>query len=209
MEHWEQLMSRRIPLRLGGRPVPPRYGLLSALLPAAADAPDSGSATCGCGTGTCWRLLLLQRQRAAVRSPVWIFSRRRSLWRNRTAAENGLDGPPLLSVCRPAADHGSILPTGAFDLVVCNPPYYPPFSGKVCRESDAPPNRPVGAAAAPWRTVCAAAAYLLRWGGRFCLVHKPERLADRDVAPCGTPVMEPKRLRFVHAPGRTMPPLCF
>lgn len=26
--------------------------------------------------------------------------------------------------------------------------------------------------------VCAAAAYLLRWGGSFCLVHKPERMAD-------------------------------
>lgn len=26
--------------------------------------------------------------------------------------------------------------------------------------------------------MCAAAAYLLRWGGSFCLVHKPERMAD-------------------------------
>ena len=44
--------------------------------------------------------------------------------------------------------------------------------------------------------VCRAASYLLRWGGAFCLVHKPERLTDllcllRETG------LEPKRLRFV------------
>ena len=50
--------------------------------------------------------------------------------------------------------------------------------------------------------MCRAAAYLLRWGGSFCLVHKPERLTDLFCAlrPAG---LEPKRLRLVEArPGR-------
>ena len=44
--------------------------------------------------------------------------------------------------------------------------------------------------------VCRAAAYLLRWGGSFCLVHKPERLVDLLCALRGNG-LEPKRLRFV------------
>ena len=44
--------------------------------------------------------------------------------------------------------------------------------------------------------LCQAAAYLLRWGGSFCLVHKPERLTDLMCALRGAAI-EPKRLRFV------------
>ena len=81
-----------------------------------------------------------------------------------------------------------------YDLVVCNPPYFPPNSG--------PP--PKGKARRTARTeqdctledVCGAASRLLRWGGALCLVHKPERLADLFCAlrPAG---LEPKRLRLV------------
>ena len=44
--------------------------------------------------------------------------------------------------------------------------------------------------------VCGAAVWLLRWGGSFCLVHKPERLTDLlySLRASG---LEPKRLRFV------------
>ena len=44
--------------------------------------------------------------------------------------------------------------------------------------------------------VCQAASYLLRWGGSFCVVHKPERLTDLLCA-LRTAALEPKRLRFV------------
>jgi tRNA1(Val) A37 N6-methylase TrmN6 len=51
--------------------------------------------------------------------------------------------------------------------------------------------------------LCASAAYLLRWGGSFCLVHKPERLTDVLCA-LRNAAMEPKRLRFVSTtPTRT------
>ena len=54
--------------------------------------------------------------------------------------------------------------------------------------------------------VCAAASYLLRWGGRLCLVHKPERLTDVLCA-LRAHAMEPKRLRFVCAVAGSAPSL--
>lgn len=44
--------------------------------------------------------------------------------------------------------------------------------------------------------LCSAAARILRWDGRFCLVHKPERLTDLLCA-MREAALEPKRLRFV------------
>lgn len=84
------------------------------------------------------------------------------------------------------------LPAGSFDCVISNPPYFPVGSGKVSEE------------AAVARTelclsldqLCAAAARLLPSGGRFALVHRPERLCDIFCALRGHG-LEPKRIRFV------------
>ena len=90
--------------------------------------------------------------------------------------------------------HRTLLPHGAFDAVISNPPYYPAGSGGVSAS-------PLLAAARTELTctlddLCACAAWLLGSGGRFCLVHKPERLADLM---CALRVhrLEPKRLRLV------------
>ncbi len=84
------------------------------------------------------------------------------------------------------------LPAGSFDCVISNPPYFPVGSGKVSEE------------AAVARTelclsleqLCAAAAWLLPSGGRFALVHRPERLCDIFCTLRGHG-LEPKRIRFV------------
>ena len=48
--------------------------------------------------------------------------------------------------------------------------------------------------------LCQAAAWLLRWDGRFVLVHRPDRLADL-VWELRSHSLEPKRIRFVrHRP---------
>ena len=44
--------------------------------------------------------------------------------------------------------------------------------------------------------VCRAAGWLLRWGGSFCLVHKPERLTDL-LCTLRAHRLEPKRMRLV------------
>ena len=54
--------------------------------------------------------------------------------------------------------------------------------------------------------VCRAASYLVRWGGTFCLVHKPERLADL-LCTLREHGLEPKRLRFVCKTGGNAPSL--
>ena len=86
------------------------------------------------------------------------------------------------------------LKAGDYDLVLSNPPYFPTGSGK-------PSNNAFHATARDERTctlndLCAAAAYLTRWGGRFALVHRPERLAD-VICTLSANGLEPKRLRFV------------
>ncbi len=82
----------------------------------------------------------------------------------------------------------------SFDLVTCNPPYFKAESGFISPEN----------ARATARTelsctlddVCRAATLMLKYGGRFCMCHRPERLTD--VLLCmRTFKMESKRLRFV------------
>lgn len=55
--------------------------------------------------------------------------------------------------------------------------------------------------------LCAAAGRLLKNGGRFALVHRPERLADLLAAlrACG---VEPKRLQMVQHGPQTPPSAC-
>ena len=77
---------------------------------------------------------------------------------------------------------------GSFDLVVSNPPYYAPGSGK-----DGGPARMEGRDGL--ESLCRTAARLTRNGGRFALCHRPERLTDLLCAlrVCG---LEPKRLQL-------------
>ncbi len=89
-------------------------------------------------------------------------------------------------------------------VVVCNPPYYPPACGKVSADNARRTAR--SETEASLADICAAASYLLRWGGKFCLVHKPERLTDTACA-LREAGMEPKRLRFVQNRPDTAPSL--
>ena len=91
-------------------------------------------------------------------------------------------------------------PPRGLDLVACNPPYKPEGTGiknphgglSIARHESA----------CTFAGIAAAAAYQLRWGGRFCCCLRPERLcsAMEDLRRAG---LEPKRLRFVQQrPGK-------
>lgn len=69
-----------------------------------------------------------------------------------------------------------IAPAGQFDRVVCDPPYFAPGSGKV--SADPAAQRARHERPGTPEAVCAASAWLLRFGGRLCLCHRPERLPD-------------------------------
>ncbi|MCI9461597.1 MAG: methyltransferase [Oscillibacter sp.] len=185
---WEALRPGGLRFAYGRGQFPP--GLDSFLL-ASLPKLKAGMKVCdlGCGTGLLG-LLLLQREGALTVTGLEIQPEAVRLG-ERAVLENHLSGRLTfrLEDLRETA-----LPAGSFDLAVCNPPYFPPSSG--------PP--PKGEARRTARTeesctleeVCRAAARLLRWGGSFCLVHKPERLADL-VCALRESGLEPKRLRFV------------
>lgn len=92
------------------------------------------------------------------------------------------------------------LPAGSQDLVITNPPYFK--AEQASRDSMRTTARTE--CSCSLTDVCTAAAYLLRWGGRFSIVYRPERLTDLLCA-MRDALIEPKRLRFVQKRPETAP----
>ena len=91
----------------------------------------------------------------------------------------------------------SLLPANSMDGVISNPPYFPVGSGKPAQGAFA---RARSEETCSLAQLCDAADWLLRWGGTFVLVHRPERLADL-IWELRSRKLEPKRIRFVrHRP---------
>ncbi|MCI8812673.1 MAG: methyltransferase [Oscillibacter sp.] len=190
MEHWETLKSGG--LRFVWEDNLFRPGTDTFLL-SSLPRLKPGLRVCdlGCGTGLLG-LLLLQRQRDLTVTGVELRPEAAALL-EQAAAENSLTD--RLTVRRGnLREIRSLLPAGGFDLAVCNPPYYPVGSGKL---SPSPALQAARAeTACTMEDVCGAAAWLLRWGGALCLVHKPERLADL-LCTLRSAALEPKRMRAV------------
>ena len=106
----------------------------------------------------------------------------------RNYAANGIAGRVD---CLDVRQYRAIGRPGAYDLVVCNPPYY--YAGKTSPDADRAATRGDGLSPAQFS---GAASYLLRRGGAFCLVHKPAFLTDIFAA-MRLADIEPKRLRLV------------
>lgn len=108
--------------------------------------------------------------------------------------QNGLEDRTAL-IAGDLREYRSLLPPGGFDLTVSNPPYFQKGAGKDARLKNAR-----GDETCTLADLCAAAAWATRWGGRFCLVFRPERLCDLMVC-LREKGLEPKRLRPVcHSP---------
>lgn len=152
-----------------------------------------GDRVCDLGAGTgLLGLLLLARQPELSVTDVEIQPAACDLAR-RTAALNGLSD--RVTVLQADLRDLSCLPHGAFDAVVSNPPYFAPGSGAVSENSARSAAR--SEVLCTLEDVCAAAARLLSYGGRFSLVFRPDRLAEL-FALLQRHRLEPKRLRFVH-----------
>ena len=91
---------------------------------------------------------------------------------------------------------------GQFDLVTCNPPYKAADTGILSESGSDQLAR--HETACTIYDVCAAAARLLKFGGRFCVCQRPERLADVLEA-MRRSRLEPKRLRMVQQRGDSAP----
>ena len=148
----------------------------------------SGWRVCDLGTGSGALLLLLARRAEGLSltgvelDPLSARTARGNLARNSLAGEireGDLRRPPL--------------PAGGFDLVISNPPYFPVGAGRgggMARREEC----------CTLEELCAAAARLVKNGGRFALCHRPERLAD-VVCALRACRLEPKRMHLVsHSP---------
>ena len=83
---------------------------------------------------------------------------------------------------------------GCYDVVACNPPYKQGGTGIKNPESAQLIAR--HESECTLGDICAAASKLLQFGGRFCVCHRPERLAD-VMESMREADIEPKRLRLV------------
>lgn len=98
-----------------------------------------------------------------------------------------------------------VLPAAGYSLVTMNPPYKPLATGIESRsEAEKIARHEV---MCTLRDAAEAAARLLRFGGRFVMCHRPERVFDVLTA-YRAAGMEPKRLRFV-SDRAELPPFLF
>lgn len=85
-----------------------------------------------------------------------------------------------------------------YEAVLSNPPFREPHRGRIAPDEERAAAR--HELAGGLEDFVSAAAYLLKNGGRFCLVHLPERLVEL-LALMRQFKIEPKRLRMVHSRG--------
>ena len=94
------------------------------------------------------------------------------------------------SICGDLRQVNQLLPPGSMDVCLSNPPYF--SGGPASKATPLARREDCCNPAELFQT----AAYALRYGGDFYLVHKPERLAQL----CGCAIqagLEPKRLRLI------------
>ena len=144
----------------------------------------------GCGAGVLTVLLRVSHPNAAVGGielqPEQAALCRENLTENGFAADGVLTGD--------LREHRRLLSAGAYDLVVSNPPYFAADSGYTAPETGRATAR--DERMCTLADVCEAAAFLTRWGGAFCMVHRPERLSE-IFCTLTARGLEPKRLRMV------------
>lgn len=168
------------------------FSLDAVLLAHFASVRKSGKvADLGAGTGVIG-LLLVARGAAAVTGIE--LNPAMADMASRSAKLNGLEDK-LRIINGDLRLITDLLPGGNFELVVSNPPYRPIGGGYIS------PNDQVAMArhelTASLTDIVAAARYLVKYRGRFAMVHLPERLAEITLAMCQAGI-EPKRLQFVY-----------
>lgn len=144
---------------------------------------------CDLGTGSGALLLLLARRTEGLS----LTGVELDLLSAQTARDNLLKNGLAGEIVKGDLRKGN-LPAGGFDLVISNPPYFPVgagTSGGSARSEES----------CTLDELCAAAARLVKNGGRFALCHRPERLTDVLCA-LRAHGLEPKRLKLIsHSPG--------
>ena len=155
--------------------------------------PEKRSVACDLGTG-CGIIPLLWLRDNLAKSVVAVDIQKRAIDQlSETVRLNALE-EKLSPVLCDLRELKGVLSFGGFDLVTCNPPYNAGGSGIISLgESDKIARHETLCTV---NDCCAEASKLLRFGGRFCMCHLPERLADVLEA-MRSNKLEPKRMRLV------------
>lgn len=119
-----------------------------------------------------------------------------------TLREGGIPEGRIVPVHADLRELRGRLPAGTMDVITCNPPYKTAGTGimsetaadKIARHETM----------CSIEDVCAAARYLLKFGGKLCICQRPERLVD-VIAAMRHEKLEPKRLRFIQQKPDTPP----
>ncbi len=98
--------------------------------------------------------------------------------------------------------HKQLYPTGAFDYIICNPPYFSENSGYRTRAKHKQTARQEFSCSL--EDVVQAAAYFVKFGGRAAFVYRPERVCEL-ISVLQSRDLQPKRLRFVHQHAASAP----
>ena len=99
-------------------------------------------------------------------------------------------------------DYKSLFPSGSFDCIVSNPPYFPVKSGDHS-QSDAIARQEIKCTL---KDLLNAVCYLLKYGGYFYLVHRADRSCEVITA-LSNKGLEPKTVRFVQHNVKSEPSL--
>ena len=187
-EHWEDL-GGGISIRVSSSH---SFGE-DALLLAAFASPKAGEQVCDLGTG-CGILPFLWCRGPAPAHVTGVDCAQEAVFMAEESAAYNRVEERTSFICADWNDLPPSLPRGTFDRVTCNPPYFAAGSGGRSREAAALAARhEPGPDMLP--QLCRVAAGLLKNRGRFCLCHRPERLADVLEA-LRLAGLEPKRLQF-------------
>ncbi len=155
--------------------------------------PRARAVDLGSGTGVL-PLLLLAKEKLASAVAVELQEDYAELIRRNTK-ENRME-ERITVLCQ---DLRTLRPEdigGEVALVISNPPYFRVDAGRPNLHTEK--NTARHETAGDIRDFCAAAAKLLRFGGRFVCVYRPDRMSDlfRALAQAG---LEPKRMTLVHS----------
>lgn len=155
----------------------------------------------GCGSGVIGQLLAFSNQNITVTGIEIQSSSAEAAIKN---AEANLISHRFSVINGDLRQYKMLLPAGGYDLIVMNPPYYPAGSGKTSAVTEKAIAR--DERMCTLTDACRAAAYAVKWGGRFCMVHKPERTGE-IIYTMHKNGLEPKRMRFVQHSAKSKPNL--
>jgi tRNA1Val (adenine37-N6)-methyltransferase len=144
----------------------------------------------GCGCGVIAIALACQKD---IKVDAIDISEAAAELTRRNVSLNGLE-EKVKVICGDIRRHREFFEAGAYDLVVTNPPYFAGGSGKTAKEEAKALAR--DERECTLSDIVEAAAYLIRWGGSFAIVYRPERLSELFCAMTAAGI-EPKRLRMV------------